>query len=152
MKPRQSPEDTWGNFVVRVSPDEPSATADMWPVVMWRRTVCSHLELFPNRHLQRAQGTCTNHKVPNKAFTQAIQGNNKLHFTVKKFYLPWHSGELIGKLISLHNTILMKRNRVPVKRCHPFRKGIVPPLLWTGTMKNKLGASEALKTTQIDKI
>lgn len=151
MKPRQSPEDTWGNFVALVSLDEPSAAADMRPVVMWRRTACSHLEFLPNRHLQRAQGTCTDHKVPNKASPRQSKEITNSILQLKKFCMPWCSGELIGKLISPHNTILMKRNRVPVKRCHPFRKGIVLPLLWTGTVKNKLGASGALKTTQIDK-
>lgn len=150
MKPRQSPEDTWGNFVARVSLDEPSAAADMWPVVMWRRT--AHIwSSFPT-------GTCREHKAPVQTIRcptrpsprQSKEITNSI-LQLKKFCMPWCSGELIGKLISPHNTILMKRNRVPVKRCHPFRKGIVLPLLWTGTVKNKLGASGALKTTQIDK-
>lgn len=100
--------------------------------------------------------TCREHKVPAeniryKAFTQTVQGNNKLHFIVKDFYLPWCYGELIEELISPHNTSLMKRNRMPGKRGHPFRKAIVLRLLWTGTVKNKSGASVALKTTQVDK-
>lgn len=109
----------------------------MWPMVMGR-TACSHLESSPNRE----------HRVPNKAFTQAVQGNNKLHCTAKDFYLPWRYGELIEKFISPHNINLMKRNRMPAKRYHPFRKGIVLRLLWTGRVKKKSRASEALKTTQ----
>lgn len=97
------------------------------------------------------RGTCRDHKVPSKALTQAAQGNNKLHFTVKDFYLPWCYGELMEKLISPHYTSLVKRNRVPVKTCHPLRKGIVLHLLWTETVKKKLGVSEALQTTEVDK-
>lgn len=150
MKPGQSPEDTRGNGVAQVGPDVPPGPADRWPMVAWRRTVCSHLEPFPTGW-DRLQGTCREHKVPNKAFTQAVQGNKKLHFKVKDYYLPWHWGELMEKLIPPHNGSLMKRNRVPEKTCHTFRKGTVLHLLWTGTVKKKSGASETLKTTQVDK-
>lgn len=67
-------------------------------------------------------GTCSEHKVPNKAFTQAVQGNNKLHFTVKDFYLPWRYGELIEKLISPHNSSLMKRIKSACKEGPPLQK------------------------------
>lgn len=102
-------------------------------------------------HLGLSPGSCREHKAPNKAFTQVVQGNNKLHFTVKDFYLSWCYCELIEKLISPHNASLMKNDRAPVTRCQPFQKGDVLPLLLTGIVKGKPEASEALKTTQLAK-
>jgi len=58
--------------------------------------------------------------LPRAPWTQAVQGNNKLHFMVKGFYLsPCHC-ELIEKIISPHNASLMKSDGTLVTRCQPF--------------------------------
>jgi len=112
-------------MTIQVRLDVPPVTADTWSVAMCRRTPRAHPKSFPNGGIwDYLQGTCTEHRAPNREggapWTQVVQGNNKLHFMVKGFYLsPCHC-ELIEKIISPHNASLMKSDGALVTRCQPF--------------------------------